>query len=186
MGRAGRSGCPALSVLFYSEAEEKKCVDPALKLLCSGKENCQRSTLLKGLGSTESSNVTTDMCCDACNPQCPLSSLVLFRVPCKRKKRPLAVRKISKALSKSLEERLTHDLDHVIENTPELLMLPKSVVCPVNVIKEVCSRSKYITTLEDIYSIPCLRPEFHTIFFNSVLETVSHAPPVKRRCRRRC
>ncbi len=91
-------------------------------------ENCQRTTLLKGLGSTEHSGVSREECRGSCNRLCPLTSLVFFRAPSKRTKRPRAVRKILTALRDSLEERLTQDRDKFIENNPDLLMLPKSVV----------------------------------------------------------
>ncbi len=52
-GRAGRNGHPALTVLFFSESAEKKCSDATLKAICHGKENCRRTTLLEGLGSSE-------------------------------------------------------------------------------------------------------------------------------------
>ncbi len=72
---------------------------------------------------------------------------------------------ISEQLGKSLEEKLTQGRDKIIKNSAVLPMLPKLVVCPINVIKEVCSRSKFITCIDHIRDIPCLRPEFHTFFF---------------------
>ena len=70
-----------------------------------------------------------------------------------------------------LEFKLVSERDAIIENNGALRMLPKSVICPIGVIKEVTSRSKSIECVEDMRLFPCLRPEFrisHTFFNENV------------------
>ncbi len=155
-------------MFFTSEADRKKC-DATLKDLCCGQENCRRSTLLKGLGSTEQSSVGRERCCDSCNSHCPYESLVLTHGASgsKRKKQAQKLRVISTELAESLEDRLVHERDSIIESSAAMVMLPKSVVCPINVIKEVCTRSKFVSSVDDIRAIPGLRSEFHSVFLTS-------------------
>ncbi len=172
-------------MLFFSAADEKKCSDPALKALCVGKENCRRQTLLQSLGSEEHPTTVREACCDICHPKCPYDTLAMPCTPTSIRQRPKAIRVLSQGLKRKLQQRLLQERDAVISNRLALQMLPKSVVCPVKVIEEVCTRSKYISNLKDIRSIPCLRSELHASFLNTILEVVSNAPPVKRRRPRR-
>ena len=67
-------------------------------------------------------------------------------------------------IKSALETRLLIERDRLISKHPALKMFPKSVVCPLGVIKEVCGRSRAIANIEDMHSLPCIRPEFHEPF----------------------
>ena len=85
-------------------------------------------------------------------------------MPLGAKKRRPRLHPMSADVSHYLEFKLVSECDAIIENNGALRMLPKSVICPIGVIKEVTLRSKSIECVEDMRLFPCLRPEFHTPF----------------------
>ena len=80
----------------------------------------------------------------------------------------------------NLEKRLLLERDLLIDRHPMLKMLPKSVICPLSVIKDVCSRSRGIKGIEDLKLLPCIRPEFHLPFL-SILREFAHNEPLSKR-----
>ena len=174
-----------MSLLLYSLTETRNCPDQSLRAICENKENCRRHTVLQALGSGESTSVSKRLCCDVCESVCPYSELA-FTFVSMPKKRQLKVHPICADILQSLEAQLITERDTFIANNPPLKMLPKSVICPVSVIKEVALRSKSINCIEDMRLFSCLRPEFYTPFFNAVIEytctPVGSASSAKRSC----
>ena len=130
--------------------------------------------------------MANNLCCDVCQPVCPYTELNIASESLGTRKRRPRMRAVSSDIQSSLETKLLVERDTLISKHPGLKMLPKSVVCPLSVIREVCSRCKSINSIEDIRSLPCIRPEFHLAFFNAVVECtgISNAPPQKRTCTR--
>ena len=136
-----------------------------MKALCEGKKNCRRKILLKALGSDEFSSVSKNVCCDCCHPVCPYQSLLFSSATTEGRKRRVRIRPISDDIKALLTSKLIEARDSAIESNPVLKMLPNSVVCPVTVtIKDIASRSISISSIEDVRSFPCIRPEFHETF----------------------
>lgn len=177
IGRAGRSGQQSTSVLFYSTVEAKNSSDHYLKSLCNDSENCRRCNLLQALGKDECSTVSKNLCCDVCQPTCPYTDLTLPFSTLPTKKRRPRLQPVSAEDQKTLESKLLVERDTVIASNPALKMLPKSVVCPISTIKELCSRSKSINCAQDIYAFAGVRPELCTPFLNVIIGV---SPPQKR------
>ena len=85
------------------------------------------------------------------------------------KKRRPRVHPVSSEEQGTLEHKLIVIRDTTIGNNPVLRMILKSVVCPVSVIRELCSRSKCISSLEDIRSFAGIRPEFHLALLKAIV-----------------
>lgn len=58
-------------------------------------------------------------------------------------------------------------------------MMPKSVVCPISTITELCSWSRSIHSVEDIRSFAGVHPELYLAFLNVIVQ-VGGSPPEKR------
>jgi hypothetical protein len=179
IGRAGRSGCQSLSVLYFSPSEEKKCIDHGLQLLCREKENCFHHTILQALGSDEVSSVVKEKCCNSCNLVCPYAELSF---PSYRKKRQQRIHNVTSDMKKTLGTRLLKVVDDAVRRFPALKMLPRSLVCPASVIRLICEKSPYISSIQDLDTIPCLRRELKAKFYNIVANSLSNAPPSKHMC----
>ena len=95
------------------------------------------------------------------------------------KKRRPRVRPVSTEEQSTLESKLLVERDTLIANNPDLRMIPKSVICPISVIKELCYRRKSISSLEDIRSFAGVRPELHLAF----LKTIVGESPLEKRSR---
>ena len=117
---------------------------------------------------------------------CPYTELNIASESLRTRKWRPRMRAVSSDIRSSLETKLLVERDALISKHPGLKMLPKSVVCPLSVIREVCSRCKSINSIEDIRSLPCIWPEFHLAFFNAVVEytCISNGPPQKCTCTR--
>ena len=181
MGRAGRSGQRSISVLFYTAAELKGLTDSNLRSLCDNKENCRRRTLLKALGSSESVTTESGICCDICEPVCPYEELDCPKLSAEPRKNTLRKRTLPTVSRQLLETELVAQREALIERNPALKMFPKSVICPITVIREVCNRSRSVKTVDDLKSIACLRQELHVPFFN-VIVSLGSGVNNKRTC----
>ena len=102
--------------------------------------------------------MANNLCCDVCQPVCPYTELNIASESLRTRKRRPRMRTVSSDIRSSLETKLLVERDALISKHPGLKMLPKSVVCPLSVIREVCSRCKSINSIEDIRSLPCIRP----------------------------
>ena len=158
----------------------KKRTDPDLKALCDQKENCRRRILLRALGSDECSSVTRNLCCDCCQPVYPYFDLTVPSVTLETRKRRPRTGSVPVDIQTFLETKLLVERDAIIAKNPALKMLPKSVVCPLTIIRDMCARSHSINSVEDISAYPCIRPELHLPFFHVFVECLSCAPPSKR------
>ena len=127
-------------MLLYSTAETKNCTDQSLRALCENKENC-RHTVLQALGSDECTSLSKNLCCDVCRPVCPYIELAFSFVsmPLGAKKRQPRLHPTSADVLHYLEFKLVSERDANIENNGALRMLPKSVICPIGVIKDQLS-----------------------------------------------
>ena len=122
-------------------------------------------------------SVANGLCCDICQPVCPYSELTISPVTLETRKHRPRTRSVPVCIQSSLETKLLVERDALIAKNPALKMLPKSVICPQSVIKEVCSRSPSINLMR---LFPCVRPEFHLPFFNAVVECLNSVGPPKR------
>ena len=182
IGRGGRAGQPSTSLLFYSAAEMKGTTNSTLTSVFDQKENCRRRTLLKALGSSESVTVNSGLCCDVCEPVCPYKELEFSFVSVVSRKRTVRKRALPPTTQQSMEAELLAQRDALIEKNPALKIFPKSIVCPLSVIKEVCLRSRSIKSVHDFQSIPCVRQEFYSPFFYVIVECLGSGYHSKHTC----
>ena len=68
-----------------------------------------------------------------------------------------------------MKRALLSQRDALIERIPALKIFPKSVICPLSLIRELCMRSRSIKSVDDIQSFSCVRPEFHSPFFDAIV-----------------
>ena len=174
IGRAGRAGQPSHSILFYSAAEMKGTTDLILRSLCDQKENCRRLAIIRALGSSELLSGERGLCCDVCAPVCPYKELA---VPCgvvAARRRTVRKRALSPTTSRLMEKELISQRDALIERNPALKIFPKSVICPLSVIREICLRSRSIKSINDFQLISCVRPELHSPFFSVIVKCLDN------------
>ena len=124
---------------------------------------CCRNTILRALGD-ERSSAQKNLCCIICHPPCPYPELMFLSAPREARKRRPRIRPLSPELQSSIESRLLKERDSIIDSDPALKMLPKSLICPISVIKDICSKSTSICSVEDIRSFPCVRTNFMFAF----------------------
>lgn len=166
-GRAGRNGNQACAVLVTNKAEIKSCKDRTLTEMVETKENCRRRALLSGLSSTEAIPAVQP-CCDACG-DLPIQALKFIRpIRAKRTPKKKPVRKASEQTIKILRNRLKVERKHIIHDSGKLKALGGAMICPIACIDEICNRMDYINSLDDILSIPGLRTQFVSRFFEVV------------------
>ena len=110
-------GKPSTSMLFYSTAELKGTTDSNLRSLC---DNCHRHTLLRALGSSESINVDSGLCCNVCEPVCPYKELAFSFVSVERRKRTVRKRALPPNTQQLMEAELLVQRDALIERNPAL------------------------------------------------------------------
>ena len=126
--------------------------------------------------------MANNLCCDVCQPVCPYTELTVTSVSVEARKRTVRKRALPTDMQHFLEAKLLVERDALIARHPALKMFPKSVICPLSVVRELCSKSRSINNIDDIRSLPCIRPEFHLPFFNVIVECLSNAPHPKRAC----
>jgi len=168
-GRAGRGGLLCRALLLTDTKELQHCKDGGLVEFCDAKENCRRKHMLRALGSDEAVRIVTgQVCCDVCSQQCSnkdpafseLDSLdVCKRIPCKRQRKPPAVRTVSKDRSASLKQALLEERDRITASDIGYKMLGKDLVLPMDCIVEICKRARYVQNTEDLKSVPGIRQE---------------------------
>lgn len=101
----------------------------------------------------------------------------------KYRKKPATVREIPDSLSQQLQIALEQERDKILAEKPSFRILGSQYICSDFVIQEICSRAKYITSLDDL-NIAFLRPELRSRFYSVVMNIVVDAPPSKKR--RKC
>ena len=138
--------------------------------------------MVKGL---ESSGAVTysSTCCQVCScgiiPYGRLDILKPGIRQCRRK--PPPVRCISDDMMKELEAKLHQERSQFLNEKPCYHIFGPQCICCDSVIKDLCSKAKYIADIEDLSSVKLLRPELQSRFFDVIMSTVGNEPPAKRR-----
>ena len=96
------------------------------------------------------------------------------------RKKPTAVRVVSSELQNKLEDSLKLERSAILSEHPHMQILGLQYVCCDAVIQEICRRAAYVTTVDDLNSIPLLRTELRTRLYNVVTDVVGSAPPAKK------
>ena len=143
-------------------------------------ENCLRNILLKGLDCCSLVR-ENDVCCSVCCPTVP-SKLDILK-PCSKsyKKRAIVLGEISDSAKLSLEKELKSEREMVLSEKPHLSFLGVQYVCSDVVIKQLCSLINSMTCVDDLRTIPLLRPDLHSRFYNIMLRYICNAPPVQKK-----
>ena len=103
-GRAGRSGCPSRTHLFFSTRQKFK--DSHLEKYCMDSENCRRIVVLQGLGCSEQVPKGAS-CCDGCRVDVPYHRLdILKPASVNKRKRCRKAHHVDKAATDRLKNRL--------------------------------------------------------------------------------
>ena len=118
-------------VLLTSDTD--KISDSALRAFCSDKENCLRTTMIMSLGDSVRQDCR---CCMICNPAVfdsagdeRLGFLDRVRT-LSRKKRRVAVRRVTELLQSGLESSLKAERASYIMEHPSLAILGKQLTLP--------------------------------------------------------
>ena len=172
-GRAGREGCQSRAHLLVT-TDTDKISDAVLKSFCTDQENCLRSSMITAIGGSAPNN---SLCCMVCNPAAfsdggRLDILKIGKVV--RKKRRVAVRKISKPETSLIKLKLEMERSKYLSEHPTLGVLGLQLVCPDSVIKSVCDNVKYISVREDM-DLFCLRQELKEQFFRVIMTVVNNS-----------
>lgn len=140
--------------------------------------------MLKGL---ESSGVVrhSSTCCQVCSCGIiPYGRLDILKPGTRQyRKKPRTVRCISDDVMKELEAKLHHERKQFLDENSCYRIFGPQCICCDSVIKELCSKAKFITDVEDLSSVKLLRPELRSRFFDVIMNTVGNEPPAKRQRR---
>lgn len=90
-----------------------------------------------------------------------------------RRKKPKAVREVEKDVLDSLKNALLAERKAIVKQSIGLRMIGMNVACPPSCIEAICAQAKFITSSQDIKSIPCIRSIFVERFFAVFNRTVS-------------
>ena len=132
--------------------------------------------MIQSLGGTVQTN-SPWQCCMVCNPTMfgdgsRLAVVELGGVPSRRRRR-VAVRKVTGLQMEVLESSLKAERANYISEHPNLAILGVQLVCPNSTIKNICSGAKFISILSDMDSF-CIRRELKQRFFNVIMLVVNH------------
>ena len=185
LGRAGRNGSTARGHLLFNPKSLQRTKDQSLQIYCSDKENCKRSILLASVGNARTCSTATQ-CCDTCTQgKVPYSRVdILSPTQLKRSKRPIAVRDVTSALRDKIKSDLFKEREKVLEEYPSYRMLGSSFICSDSIISELCSKAKFVKSVDDLNNVCGLRPELSLRFFSVMWETISSAPPPQKKRRK--
>lgn len=73
---------------------------------------------------------------------------------------------MTESLEGCLKDRLLQERHRYVQDHPAFLYLGEEAVCPDCVIQNICTKSRFIKTKEDMSSIYGLRSELSEKFFN--------------------
>lgn len=159
IGRAGRDGKPAVSLLLYQGKHLRKC-DRAVKEYAKS-EGCQRTILLSQFGSGKSSVAGHD-CCLSCHEKCLCNDnsvcgkempFLFHKVQqgSTQAKKPQRTRKLRNVELQLLEEFLKDYQQQLLSACPSYYLSPECTTgFSDTLIKSVLSKAKYIFDLEYI------------------------------------
>lgn len=175
-GRAGRVGCQSRAHLLVT-TDTAKIRDATLKSFCTDKENCLRMAMVKAIGGSAPRN---PLCCMVCcgmvsNPTAFLDGgrLDVLQVgKTVRKKRRVAVRRVTEAETDTIKLKLELEREKYIQEHPTLGILGAQLVCPDSIIKTVCGNARFISVIGDMDSL-CLRQELKERFFIVIITVVN-------------
>ena len=127
-----------------------------------------------------------EICCDYCNPKgVPYKELdILGKGKRKRQRKPPVLREVSEECSKKLQARLLEERDSIVSESVGFQMLGHDAVCHPKTIAILCSKAPHISTLQDIDTVPGLRPQLRKRLYVVMMTVLSDAPPPSKRHRK--
>ena len=130
--------------------------------------------MIRGMGSSESIPTSRSFCCDICTAgKLPYSHLGFLKpLKAKCKQRPVQVRSVSSTLSTEVRKRLMTERLSIVNGKVGFRTLGINMVCPVSCVDDVCSKLNFIWSVDDLRSIPGLRPVFADAFYTIIMETM--------------
>ena len=87
------------------------------------------------------------------------------------------------SLSRQLHCALEQERDKIMAEKPSYRILGPQYVCADSIIQEICSRAKYITSIDHL-DIAFLRPELRVRFYTIVMNIVADAPSTGKQSRK--
>ena len=162
-GCAGRGGNDARAHIFYSSKQKK--IDAKVK--DASKENCRRREMLKAIGNIQVDITNNIRCCDVCNgldcidPSLRFETVTNQGAVIQHKRR--RTRKISKQLIERLKTALLNERDKFLREHPVYRILGPVFVCPTCVVENLCKTAHSVESVDDIKSIPDLKPKLYRI-----------------------
>lgn len=125
--------------------------------------------MVKSLGGSVQPN---PQCCMVCNPAIFTEDSRLGIVDAKltvaRKKRRVAVRRVSDLQLQVLESSLKAERSNFISEHPNLSILGVQMVCPDEMIKNICAGVKFISNISDMDNF-CIRQELKQRFYTVIM-----------------
>ena len=118
----------------------------------------------------------SSLCCMVCDPTAfsdggRLDVLKVGTTP--RKKRRVAIRRVTVSTTEAVKIQLKAARANYIEEHPSLAILGAQLVYPDSVISNISSSVKFISVLSDMDAF-CLRQELKEKFFNVLLAVVNN------------
>lgn len=160
IGRAGRNGEPAKSILSFTGVHLRKC-EEAMKNYAK-KEVCLRQTLLQKFDISRIPNKGTHSCCIVCHRQCQCGekecevALPVF-YSCETSEddqKPQMVRQVQTYQKEELKELLNDYKSEQVAQCP-VYLLPSETTTGFSdaLIKSMLERCQYISSVEDILKL---------------------------------
>lgn len=161
MGRAGRDGNPAKSLLFYAGIHLKKCSPSMKEYATNTVGKCLREILLKDFGEDvkRSELQAGHDCCIICHEQCNcfdgkcnIEVPVFANIPSTQK--PITKRKVTKQQKDELRELLTDHKKQLELNCPAYVLSSEATTgFTDSLIKSVIKNAKSIFNLDDLIEL---------------------------------
>ena len=174
--------------LLYGHKQLQSIKDEALKVYCgdSNRESCRRRQLLQAVVCSDVLVTDPEICCDHCNPKgVPYKELdILGKGKRKRQRKTLVLREVSEECSKKLQARLLEERDSIVSESVGFQMLGHDAVCHTKTIAILCYKALHISTLQDIDTVPSLRPQLRKKLYDVMMNVLSDAPPPSKRHRK--
>lgn len=136
----------------------------------------------KNIGST--SPVCCDVCCCDSVPYSTLDILKPGYIPRKRKSPP-TVRTVDSHVKDTLRERLVKERAKIVRDNPGYAMLGPSFVFSDAVIKQLCTKSEFITSIDFLDDVKGIRLEYKQMLYRIVMEVVDSCPAYMKLKRQR-
>lgn len=92
------------------------------------------------------------------------------------KRRRIAAWDVTESLERILKERLLQERHRYFQDHPAFLFLGEEAVCPDCVIQNICTKSRFIKTKEDMSSIYGICSKLSDKFLNVVSDVLSSSP----------